>query len=111
MIFSVDFCDGCGSLLCKYSVGLDKIYLLFKTWRNQTAKEKYILSDTKNTFFEKGHRQILIKITFLGSAQCQLSNGICHASPMAGLTPASPKLCSCTTLNIPFIHVYLMFFW
>ena len=53
MIFSVDFCDGYGSLLCKYSVGLDKIYLLFKTWHNQTAEEKYVLPDTKTRFFKK----------------------------------------------------------
>ena len=46
------FCDGHGSLLCsKYSVGLDKIFMLFKIWRNQTAKAKDIVSDAKTRFF------------------------------------------------------------
>ena len=52
MIFTIDFCDGYVSLLCIYLVGLDKIYLPFKTWRNQTAKEKDIVSDIKTRFFK-----------------------------------------------------------
>ena len=40
--------------------------------------KKKISCQTQSEIFEKGHRQILINITFLESAHHQLSNGICR---------------------------------
>ena len=40
-------------------------------------KKKYRVKH-KSGIFEKGHRPILLKITFLESAHHQLSNGICR---------------------------------
>ena len=77
MLLCVDFCDGYCSFLVNYSVGLEKAGLRVNRGLSQAAKEKDIVSKTKVQFFEKGHRPILIKITFLESAHRQLSNGIC----------------------------------
>ena len=53
-----------------------------------------IMSDTKNKiFFEKDHRPILSKITFLESTQRQLSNCKCHFSSMKW--PSDKPWCRC----------------
>ena len=78
MLFCVHFCGGYCSFLVNYSVGLEKAGLRVNRGLSQAAKEKDIVSNTKVQFFEKGHRPILIKITFLESAHHQLSNGICR---------------------------------
>ena len=49
-------------------------------WTDELARsltKKYRVGH-KSAIFEKGHRPILIKITFLESAHHQLSNGICR---------------------------------
>ena len=78
MLLCVDFCGGYCSFLVNYSVALEKAGLRVNRGLSQTAKEKYIVSNTKVQFFEKGHRPILIKITFLESAHHQLTNAICR---------------------------------
>ena len=58
------------------------------------SMKKNILSDTKNKiFFEKDHRPILSKITFLESTQRQLSNCKCHLSSMK--RPSDKPWCRC----------------
>ena len=48
---------------------------VFKNVRDSPLNKR-LLSFYKNAIFKKGHRSILIKITFLDSAHRQLSNGI-----------------------------------
>ena len=80
MLLCVDFCGGYCSFLVNYSVELEKAGLRVNRELSQAAKEKRYRVKHKSEIFEKGHRQILIKITFLESAHHQLSNGICRLS-------------------------------
>ena len=47
MLLCVDFCGGHCSFLVNYSVGLEKAGLRVNRGLSQTAKEKYIVSNTK----------------------------------------------------------------
>ena len=78
MLVCVDFCVGYCSFRVNYLVGLEKACLRVNSWLSQIANEKKYRVGHKSTIFEKGHRPILIKITFLESAHHQLSNGICR---------------------------------
>ena len=77
MLLCVDFCGGYCSFLGNYSVVLKKAGLRVNKELSQAAKEKRCVK-YQSVIFEKGHRPILIKITFLESAYRQLSNGICR---------------------------------
>ena len=80
MLLCVDFCGGYCSFLVNYSVELEKAGLRVNRELSQAAKEKRYRVKHKSAIFEKGHRPILIKITFLESAHHQLSNGIYRLS-------------------------------
>ena len=78
MLLCVDFCGGYCSFLVNDSVGLEKAGLRVNRELSQAIKKKISCQTQKCNFLKKGHRPILIKITFLGSAHHQLSNGICR---------------------------------
>ena len=51
-IFRCFFCEGYGSLFYKYSVGLDKIYLLSKHGETRPAKKKILCLKQKRAFLK-----------------------------------------------------------
>ena len=53
MLLCVDFCGGYCSFLVNYSVGLEKAGLRVNRELSQSAKENYIVLNTKEQFLKK----------------------------------------------------------